>query len=216
LGDAFLNKYYTAFDFHNKRVAFALAAVDSQDRCTADLNLDITHVHDDNDDNNNDDVAATPTNPIAPPPVAAAAPVTSSSSPIAAESAPVAAPVAVVTAPTTTTTTPTTVSFSYTPPSATTTTVSSSYTPPSAETTSDQNNSARHNFGLVSLLFLGFMVLISVIQRRKKNKKQGQAEKFQEMVRHAETYEGDSSMESEEGQGDLDFTINVQTLHKMN
>ena len=45
LGDAFLNKYYTAFDFVNKRVGFAKAMNDSQDKCEADLQLDITHVH---------------------------------------------------------------------------------------------------------------------------------------------------------------------------
>ena len=43
---AFLNKYYAAFDFRNKRVGFALAAEDSLDKCDADLNLDICHVHD--------------------------------------------------------------------------------------------------------------------------------------------------------------------------
>jgi hypothetical protein len=45
LGDAFLNKYYTAFDFTNKRLGFAKAAKNSADRCDEDLKLDITHVH---------------------------------------------------------------------------------------------------------------------------------------------------------------------------
>lgn len=45
LGDVFLNKYYAAFDFTNKRVGFAKAMKGSEDKCERDLPLDITHVH---------------------------------------------------------------------------------------------------------------------------------------------------------------------------
>lgn len=41
----FLNKYYAAFDFSNKRVGFAKASKGSDDKCERDLPLDITHVH---------------------------------------------------------------------------------------------------------------------------------------------------------------------------
>jgi hypothetical protein len=41
LGDAFLTKYYTAFDFYNKRVGFALASASTVDKCDTDMGLDI-------------------------------------------------------------------------------------------------------------------------------------------------------------------------------
>ena len=41
LGDAFLTKYYSVFDFRNHRMGFAKAASDSQDMCEVDWNLDI-------------------------------------------------------------------------------------------------------------------------------------------------------------------------------
>lgn len=41
LGDAFVNKYYTAFDFGNKRVGFAQGVPESNDICQADLGIDI-------------------------------------------------------------------------------------------------------------------------------------------------------------------------------
>jgi hypothetical protein len=41
LGDAFLNKYYAAFDFANKRVGFAIAVQNTDDVCQDDLDLDI-------------------------------------------------------------------------------------------------------------------------------------------------------------------------------
>ena len=43
LGDAFLNKYYAAFDFMNKRVGFAPASKNSADICQSDLPMDITY-----------------------------------------------------------------------------------------------------------------------------------------------------------------------------
>lgn len=42
LGDAFLTKYYAAFDFINKRVGFAPASKHSADICQSDLPMDIT------------------------------------------------------------------------------------------------------------------------------------------------------------------------------
>lgn len=41
LGDAFLTKYYSVFDFRNHRMGFAKAASDSQDMCEVDWSLDI-------------------------------------------------------------------------------------------------------------------------------------------------------------------------------
>jgi len=43
LGDTFLNKYYSAYDFLNKRVGFAMAAADSSSVCDQDLPLDISY-----------------------------------------------------------------------------------------------------------------------------------------------------------------------------
>jgi hypothetical protein len=42
IGDAFLNKYYAAFDFINKRVGFAQSAENSVDTCQTDLPMDIS------------------------------------------------------------------------------------------------------------------------------------------------------------------------------
>ena len=43
LGDPFLNKYYSAFDFVNKRVGFAVSAENSADICPTDLPMDISY-----------------------------------------------------------------------------------------------------------------------------------------------------------------------------
>jgi cathepsin D len=41
LGDVFLNKYYAAFDFRNKRVGFAKASKNSADVCESDVPMDL-------------------------------------------------------------------------------------------------------------------------------------------------------------------------------
>ena len=46
LGDPFLNAHYSAYDFVNKRIAFAQAAKDSSTICEADLAMDISHGED--------------------------------------------------------------------------------------------------------------------------------------------------------------------------
>ncbi|KAG7337953.1 aspartyl protease [Nitzschia inconspicua] len=46
LGDAFLNKYYAAFDFENQKIGLALAAKEALDVCDADRILDISNFWD--------------------------------------------------------------------------------------------------------------------------------------------------------------------------
>ncbi|KAG7348624.1 aspartyl protease [Nitzschia inconspicua] len=46
LGDAFLNKYYAAFDFENQKIGLALAAKEALDVCDADRILDINNFWD--------------------------------------------------------------------------------------------------------------------------------------------------------------------------
>ena len=43
LGDAFLNKYYTAFDFENQLLGIAPAAEYADDRCERDLDMDVNN-----------------------------------------------------------------------------------------------------------------------------------------------------------------------------
>ena len=43
MGDTFLKKYYSVYDFVNKRVGFAEAATDSTSICDADAPLDLSY-----------------------------------------------------------------------------------------------------------------------------------------------------------------------------
>lgn len=55
-----MNKYYTAFDFGNKRVGFAPASPGTDDLCQADLSLDLSYRTDALDEEHGD-VTAVPT-----------------------------------------------------------------------------------------------------------------------------------------------------------
>lgn len=63
MGDAFLNKYYTAFDFRNKRVGFAVATQHSDDVCQDDIDMDLNHHYPDGfgDDGQDNQPTASPT-----------------------------------------------------------------------------------------------------------------------------------------------------------
>ncbi len=50
MGDAFLNKYYTAFDFENQLLGLAPAAEYADDRCERDLDLDVNNFWNKEDD----------------------------------------------------------------------------------------------------------------------------------------------------------------------
>jgi hypothetical protein len=218
-----LNKYYTAFDFANKRVGFALAAEDSQDICEVDLPLDITHVHETNTNNDGGignsgggdggdgvDEYIPPADfedglaPIAPAP-----------------------PLSKATA----------------PPTGRDPTKTSVYLPGSPEDGGPQSQQqfqeSQQDIGfgqillLSVLLSMGFVFLISLVYKRQHYR---QGEKFQEMVRRAEvgsmhhlgdddniiievTRDHDNRNGYNDGDdgGDEDrFVLDVQTIQRMN